>query len=256
MRVPLLLVWAGVTCGSAREILAQDVRGTVIDDSTGAIVSRVRVSAISADSVLLAASTSDDNGRFRFRVEPRSDFRITAARIGYSPNASAMISAEQLETLEIQLRITSRPLALPSVSVVASKVARTSSDRRLERAKTLGGRIISPSSIRAAAPTARTLGDLMRRVAGASVQVVSGYGASTCLLVQRNANLQQRQTCALLVVDDVASGGDAFVAPTDVEFIVVVPASAATVRFGERGRNGAVVVYTRVGVRESPPADG
>ncbi len=255
MRLPLLLL-AVLTLGKPREASAQDVRGTVIDDSTGATVPRVRVSALSADSVLLAFATSDDDGRFRFRVEPRSDFRITVLRIGYSPNASAMIAAETFETLEVQLRLTSRPLSLPLVNVVASKVARTATDRRMERAKSLGGRIISPAAIRAAAPTSRTLGDLMRRAAGASVQVVSGYGATTCLLVQRNANLQQRQICALLVVDDVASGGDAYVSPTDVEFVVVVPPSAATVRFGERGRNGAVVVYTRVGVREPPPADG
>lgn len=126
-------------------------------------------------------------------------------------------------------------------------------DRRMERARMLGGRIIGSKAIAAAAPTSRTLGDLMRRTAGAMVQVVSGYGGSTCLLVQRNVNLQQQQTCALLVVDDVVSMGDAYIAPTDVELIVVIPASAAVVRFGERGRFGAVAVYTKAG-RDVPPA--
>jgi hypothetical protein len=140
---------------------------------------------------------------------------------------------------------------LPTVKVRAARPL-TGEQRRLDRAKALGGRIIAAKSISAAAPTSRTLGDLMRRTAGAMVQVVAGYGASTCLLVQRNANLQQRQSCALLVVDEVVSMGDAYVAPTDVDLIVVVPASAAMVRFGERGRYGAVAVYTRAG-RDDPP---
>lgn len=141
---------------------------------------------------------------------------------------------------------TVRRTDLPAMKV-RGRVPLTAEQRRLERAKGLGGRIVSAKSIRDAAPTARTLGDLMRRVAGNLVQVVGGYGASNCLLVQRHANLQQQQVCALLVVDDVVSMGDAFVAPTDVELIVVVPATAAMVRFGERARHGAVVVYTRSG---------
>jgi hypothetical protein len=142
---------------------------------------------------------------------------------------------------------------LPGMTVRATK-RRTERDRRLERARMLGGQIISSKSIAAAAPTSRTLGDLMRRTAGSMVQVVPGYASSTCLLVQRNANLQQRQTCALLIVDDVVSMGDAFIAPTDVELIVVVPASAAVVRFGERARFGAVAVYTKAGQEDPPPS--
>lgn len=141
---------------------------------------------------------------------------------------------------------------LPALSVREARI-RTERERRLERAKVLGGRIIPSKAIRAAAPTSRTLGDLMRRTAGASVQVVSGYGSSTCLLVQRHANLRQQQICALLVVDDVPSAGDAFLAPTDIDLIVVVPPTAATARFGEAGRYGAVVVYTRMGWRDSLP---
>ena len=140
---------------------------------------------------------------------------------------------------------------LPAVRVRGTRPL-TDEQRLLERAQSLGGRIIPAKSIRGAAPTSRTLGDLMRRTAGAMVQVVTGYGSTTCLLVQRTADMQQRQTCALLVVDEVMSMGDAYVSPTDVEIIVVIPASAAVVRFGERGRYGAVAVYTRVGREMSP----
>lgn len=138
--------------------------------------------------------------------------------------------------------------ALPAMTVEARRDARRL-DRRVELAKSLGGIMVAPAAIAKAAPTSRTLGDLLRRTASAHVTVVSGYGGASCLLVQRMANLQQEQRCALLVVDEVASAGDAFMAPTDVEFLVIVPASAATVRFGERGRYGAVVVYTRAGRR-------
>jgi hypothetical protein len=141
---------------------------------------------------------------------------------------------------------------LPAVKVEAK---RAPLDRRMEQARSLGGVLISEDKIRKAAPTSRNLGDLMRRTAGARVTVVSGYGGATCLLILRTANLQQQQTCAMLVVDEVMSGGDAFIAPTDVELVVIVPPSAATVRYGERARYGAVVVYTRAGRGDGvPPA--
>jgi hypothetical protein len=242
---------------SAARLSAQSVRGRVLDDSTGTPVSNVRISALGAGDELLAMATSDGRGHFAFRLEPRSNFRLTASRIGYAPNASEVVQADSLEALDIELRITTRPLSLPTVSVVSRKLARTEGDRRLERAQSLGGRMVSPESIREAAPTSRTLGDLMRRTAGHLVQVVSGYGGATCLLVQRTANLRQQQTCALLVVDDVVSAGDAYIAPTDIELVVVIPASAASVRFGERARFGAVAVYTRAGMPavKRPPAD-
>lgn len=155
----------------------------------------------------------------------------------------ALLAAQVKDTVRAD---SVRGTTLPTVTVKGRRVL-SEADRRMERARSLGGRVISAKAIADAAPTSRTLGDLMRRTAGAMVQVVMGYGSTTCLLVQRTANLQQLQSCALMVIDEVVSNGDAFVAPTDVELVVVVPASAATVRFGERGRYGAVAIYTRNG---------
>lgn len=171
--------------------------------------------------------------------------RIAAAMLVWCP---ALLGAQVPDSARTDSarRDSVRRTTLPTMTVKERR-GLSERDRRLERARSLGGRMISPKAIAAAAPTSRTLGDLVRRTAGAMVQVVAGYGASSCLLVQRMANLQQQQTCALLVVDEVVSNGDAFVAPTDVELIVVIPASAATVRFGERGRYGAVAIYTRAG---------
>jgi hypothetical protein len=168
------------------------------------------------------------------------------------PPDSARRDSVRRDSAVTRRQDTTRATPLPSVEVRARR-RMSEYDRRLERARSLGGRVVSRESIAKAAPTSRNLGDLMRRTAAAMVQVVSGYGSSNCLLVQRNVNLQQRQSCALFIVDDVVSMGDPFIAPGDVDLIVVIPASAAMVHFGERARYGAVAIYTKAGSEDPPP---
>jgi hypothetical protein len=115
---------------------------------------------------------------------------------------------------------------------------------RLAVARTFGGRIIGQAEIAKAVSSARTLADLLRRAGGSAVDVVPTSGFQNCFAVSRAARGGRQVECATLLIDDVPVAPDAYVSPRDIAFVVVLSVPAAMARLGQRGRTGAILVYT------------
>lgn len=88
----------------------------------------------------------------------------------------------------------------------------------------------------------RTLAEMLQRVPGLQVQVLSGGNVSVRV---RGTNSFQGGKEPLWVMDGVVIPGPSGVNPYDVESITVLKDAGSTAIYGSRGANGVILVKTK-----------
>jgi hypothetical protein len=214
---------------------AQTIRGTVKAQDGGAAVPAARVSAYDSLGTLVAEVETDADGTFTLRLGALGTFRIGIRRIGYQPSSSDLVRADPRETLELEFLIPADRVALDTVNVRARDSQNTI---RFRDAVSRGWRVYEPAEIQMHRDRARDFGDLIRSVNATGI--IPPRSFSDCVRLART------NRCATIVLDDVVTGPTTYVNPNDVYFFAVLSPSEATVMYGDRGRNGAIAIYTRM----------
>jgi hypothetical protein len=181
---------------AAGEVRAQGpgyVRGRVRDDSTGAPLGAVLVTAQQGRSTITAPAESDDSGRFVLRLRP-GRYLVRARRLGYIEEISPSVEVARAgESVPLEMRMLTLPAVLEAVRVTESGGIRKGMLEGFDRRRKHGSGVYLDASFvtRRGHPP---LPDLLRGVSGI---MVVGDG--------RNAVIQMgraRRNCYPLVYLD------------------------------------------------------
>jgi hypothetical protein len=146
---------------------AQTVRGTVVDDDTGAAISAARVELFTQDREPLAATESDRAGVFELAPRRSGHFVVRVTHLGYAPIDSAHISLRAGESVTLEVRLGRTAIALEPLVVTARRGTAVVGFYERQRRGGLG-RYITRDQIERR-PAARA-SDLLRTLPGVYVE--------------------------------------------------------------------------------------
>lgn len=102
---------------AAHPAAGQAVGGSVVDDATSEPLAAVRVLLLDSAGAEVRSAESDRSGRFDLSLDTAGTFSLRAERLGYATAASQAFRIEGDAVLEVEFRLTTRPIALPPVTV-------------------------------------------------------------------------------------------------------------------------------------------
>ena len=118
MRSILLLLLAVLSLG-ARGALAQQVRGVVRDAASGRPLERAVLVLLAGDSVMRAATLSDDAGAFVLNAPAGDSLVLRAQQIGYGTHRSDPFVVQRDELVEVSVALKQEAVAIEGVTVRA-----------------------------------------------------------------------------------------------------------------------------------------
>lgn len=118
--VALLLAFAGEAAAQNGGFLA----GRVLDDSTGDAIGGARVELLSANRRVLATATASNAGEFSFPIRRRGEYRLRANRLGFREATSPVLAINPVDSLGVELRMTTGRVLLAPLQVVARPARR------------------------------------------------------------------------------------------------------------------------------------
>lgn len=227
-----------LTIVAARPILAQVVRGTVLDAESGASIDMAQVALLAEDDRVVRQHMTDTAGRFVIRAPNAGVYRLRATRIGYAAFTTDTFALEAGQDTVVELRLPARPVSLDPVEAVVEgqlvpRLVRVGFYRRQANGF---GYFLTPEDLEALHPV--FLEDLFWRTAGVRM-----------LHDGRVVTLRFYQPCSLSVAVDglVVSDWTDVVHVSDIEAIEVYPSPAGVPSwlFGPVSWCGAIVIWTK-----------
>lgn len=253
-RYPVLTALA--LCLAAAPAAAQNLRGQVVDDDTGAPLEGVHVVLLDADDAISDEGFTDDEGRFALRAPEAGTWVVAADFIGYGSVGSDPIDVGREEQLTLEIRMSVEAVPLEPV-VVTSRRSHFNPDiqdfyERAERGGSFGiGRFITREDI--ALRMTSHPSDLLRTVPG--IRVVPGRrGASNKIEMTRGCT-------PAIYLDGIQInrvGSDAYldelVATSSIEGIEIYRGAVQQAgRYYDSRGCGLILVWTRRGSDEGKP---
>jgi hypothetical protein len=191
------------TCAAlvASPLSAQSIRGRVVDESSGEAVSGVSAVLVNPSGVQQGATQSDPRGRFVLRAPAPGRYRIRVFHIGYGDFYSDLFEVEANETVEVDVRLSMRPIAVDSLVVTTERRLRQLERTGFyERQRSGFGRFITREQIEARA--GGTVFDLLRNYPSVRVINVGGGGMDRDLVMRAGASMSMRGVCLPSIVID------------------------------------------------------
>lgn len=96
------------------------ISGQVLDDSTGLPVAGATVTLLNTRELRTARTQTDSSGRFYLRVSEAGGYFIRTARPGYQGSTSRRITVTPDDTVEVEVRVSTRSVLLAPLTVVAA----------------------------------------------------------------------------------------------------------------------------------------
>lgn len=215
---------------------AQIIRGTARNAGSEEPLPRARIIALSLDGRSLGETYAGDDGRFLLKVTARgAPFAISVMRIGMKPTLSGMLELDTRDTLDVDFSVAEEAVRTDTVRV---RSAPGLNEVRLREAERRGWKVFQPKEVAAIRDRVLNFEDLLRS---------TGY-TGFILSQRRDECVRSTRTnrCLLIVVDGVPLAGSyPNINPRDVYFLALLSPNQSMLQFGDRGPNGAIVIYTR-----------
>ncbi len=119
-RVLMISALLLVALGTPTTASGQWVRGTLVEQGTGAPIEGAAIVALDADDRRLAWTLTDALGRFFFRVEKGGSFVIRADRIGHTSTLSGALEVGAADTLVYHMEVLPDAIQLMGLTVEGS----------------------------------------------------------------------------------------------------------------------------------------
>lgn len=170
----------------AAPLLAQDVRGTVLEEGTGRPIPEAVVTLVNSQGLRTARTLAGADGTFSFRVPQPDGYQLRAERVGYRGVSSPYVTLAPGDSVVLELRMSTRTVILAPLTVVAGgDVLR---DRVLAafeyRRRRTSGRFVGPEQIERIRPYYTT--DVLQQVP--FVDVTGGMRRSVLLSDRRGGH--------------------------------------------------------------------
>jgi hypothetical protein len=253
MRTILVLGCLTLMPGAAA---AQRLAGRVVDAASEAAVQNAEISVVGTNGIAVRA-LSDSTGRFLLRPAAGAGrYRVVVEHLAYAP-ATAEIEIGALDHVDVLIRLSIAPLALPPIEVVARSRAPDPFLERVgyyERRSGRQGVFIDPEQIERQNPLHTT--DLFRNVSGVRVISLGGVRGNDIRITRgEDPNCPPRIYIDRVIVrpgGGIRSGDaplDGLITPPNLHAIEIYrsPSEIPTELGGISVRCGVVMIWTKRG---------
>lgn len=134
----------------------QQVEGRVMEVGTDAPITSAVVTALDADSTIVALALSDSTGRFILTVPEEVTARIRVERLGYTTVETVRLQLGQLDRIPLEVRLRPSPIELDGITAVARMQLNRNVRGFLRRQEHGFGRYAGPSEIARIRPVRST----------------------------------------------------------------------------------------------------
>ncbi len=231
-----LLAGAVLAFTPASPASAQVLRGTARVAESERPLDGARITAMLPDGRTVGSTVTDEEGRFHLVLKSIGrTFVLAVNRIGIKPTTSGTITASAADTLEIDLSIVEEGIATDTIKVTATPAL---NEIRLREAQRRGWKVFPPSQIAQLRDRSKSFEDLLRST-GYPGLILSNNRAACIRLTRTNR-------CVLIVLDGIAiTGSYPLINPRDIYFMALLTPNQASMEFGDKGFDGAIVIHTR-----------
>lgn len=100
---------------------AQRVRGTVVEQGSGAPIAGALAAVVATDGAARAEVLSDAAGRFAVQTRAAGSYTLRAERVGYRPATPPPLELAAGQLLEYTLRVAVQRVSLPAITTSAGR---------------------------------------------------------------------------------------------------------------------------------------
>lgn len=196
--------------------------------------------------VILASTTSDDQGYFTLSSSAARPFSVQARRLGYQMAETDVLRFTVGDTLELEFKLSEVTVGLDAVEVTGMVQM---NEARLEEAERRGWQVYDPETVAMHRDRANDLEGLLRSVGAQSL--VFPRSNRECIRNSRTPRVtqtagMQNQGCITYIVDGQVLGTERhFVLPQDIYFMAILSPSQSRAQYGSRAMDGAIAIFTR-----------
>lgn len=158
-----------VLLAAAQPAAAQTIRGTVADSASSTPLGSVTVELLRLDSQLVERGQTDSAGTFTVRAPDPGRYFLRVQMIGYRPYQTAIALTSRGET-NLAIRLGAVPVALPAVTVEASRDAYLLRRGFYMRKESERGNFLDPGQVEKVLPKAKVATDLLLKIPGVRIQ--------------------------------------------------------------------------------------
>lgn len=177
-----------------RGAYAQAVRGQLIDVSTSRPVAEATVSLHASDSSVIATTTSDAEGRWRFSAPRPGTYHVWVRRIGYRVLVWGPLTLAGGAEVPLVLRLQQAPLVLDPVNANAVAVRRNLEyNGFFDRQKGNFGHFVSPEAIERR--QASRITDLLTPIPGVQLMPGKAGGIGAAQVALRGSSVTDGAFC-------------------------------------------------------------
>ncbi len=116
LQAALPLILLGISQAPARGL--QALSGSVVDDDTGQPLEAASVMLLNQDGAVTRGVLTDSEGRFFMEAPRTGRYRVWLERIGYHTTTSTEFDLLPPDTLQVELRLSVDPVAIPGFTIV------------------------------------------------------------------------------------------------------------------------------------------
>lgn len=115
---PLLcLLASGLVAPAAREASAQDIRGRVTEEGSGAPVALAGVFLMDAERRVVTSALADTLGRYVLTVPEDGSYHLVVQRLGYFEAASPLVAVSAARDYDVDFSVRPEPIRLEGFAV-------------------------------------------------------------------------------------------------------------------------------------------
>lgn len=243
---PLAVALAVCLASAPKAGEAQLVRGSVRSVTSALPLPSVQVVLRDTLGVILAATTSDEQGFFALRSAAQRPFSVQARRLGFQMAETDVLRFGAGDTLELEFKLSEVTVGMEAVEVTGMLQL---NEQRLEEAERRGWQVYDPETVAQHRDRAADLEGLLRSVGAQSL--IFPRSSRECIRNSRTNRLTQtpgvqNQGCITYIVDGQVLGTERhFVLPQDIYFMAVLSPSQSRAQYGSRAMDGAIAIFTR-----------
>lgn len=110
--------------GTAIELNAQTLEGTVIDGQSGEPIAMTYVALVTEDQRSVVAVTADTEGAFSLEAPSPGSYYVYASSIGYSPVVDGIFELGEGSLMEVEVRLEPDPVMMDSIRATVDRTER------------------------------------------------------------------------------------------------------------------------------------
>ena len=239
----------------ATALHAQQFSGKVMDRTGEGPVQTATVEALTANDRVVGRARSGDDGSFTLRLRDPGEFRLRVQRLGYRTATSEPVPVADLQTVRVELRISTSEVALTPLTVTgrtdASRSPRLEREGFYQRQAMHVGAFVTRDQIRERRPLHPS--QALRGIPGVRIQQITGSTQGVVVITRR-----ERGGCIpLLLVDNAVMGAediDLQIGAQDIDGIEVYrgPSEIPGRYMSLASPCGLIVIWSRDGEADEP----